>query len=175
MKKRDCGRMLVTVGAVLLFVASTAWAAGGTPKIAVVDAVGALQQSQWGKQATEELKKQAEKLDADLDQKQRAFGAKKEEFDKKQGVLDAKAKTQKEQELRDMQQEGQKFLMESKGKLNELQAALAKKVHDVVEKISKDEKYDFVFEKSSLVFSTDKDEITKRVASELDKLPPFRP
>lgn len=48
-----------------------------------------------------------------------------------------------------MQQEGQKFLMDSKGKLNELQAVLAKKVHEVVEKVARDEKYDFVFEKTS--------------------------
>ncbi len=97
------------------------------------------------------------------------------EFEKKQSVLDAKSKTQKEQELRDMQQEGQKFLMVSKGKLNELQAILAKKVHEVVEKVARDEKYDFVFEKTSLVYSSSKDDITKRVATELDKLPPFRP
>lgn len=173
MMNRHFGRMLLTVAAILLFAATSAWAA--SPKIGVVDAVGALQQSQWGKQATEELKKQAEKLDAELDQKQKAFTGKKEEFDKKQSVLDAKSKTQKEQELRDMQQEGQKFLMDSKGKLNELQAALAKKVHDVVEKIAKDEKYDFIFEKTSMVYSSEKEDITRRVASELDKLPPFRP
>ena len=36
------------------------------------------------KRPTEELKKQAEKMDADLDQKQKAFAGSKEEFDKKQ-------------------------------------------------------------------------------------------
>jgi outer membrane protein len=174
MNKRHLVQVLLAVGVILLFATSATWAAG-TPKIGVVDAVGAIQQSQWGKAATEELKKQAEKLDAELDSRQKAFAGKKEEFDKKQSVLDAKSKTQKEQELRDMQQDGQKFLMDSKGKLNELQAALAKKVHDVVEKIAKDEKYDFVFEKTSMVYSSDKEDITKQVAKELDKLPPFRP
>lgn len=173
MKKRHYGWMISVVGLMMVFAASTSWAAA-TPKIGVVDAVGALQQSMWGKRATEELKKQAEKLDADLEAKQKAFGAKKEEFDKKQSVMDAKAKSQKEQELRDMQQDGQKFLMESKGKLNEMQAAVAKKVHEVVEKIAKDEKYDFVFEKTSMVYSSEKEDITKRVVTELDKLPPFR-
>jgi outer membrane protein len=174
MKKKSMGWALLALGSIILFSTTATWAAG-TPKIGVVDAVGVLQQSQWGKQATEELRKVAEKMDADLDQKQKAFGGAKEEFDKKQSVLDAKSKSKKEQELRDMQQEGQKFLMESKGKLNDLQAALAKKVHDIVEKVAKDEKYDFVFEKSSLVYSSDKEDITKRVAAELDKLPPFRP
>jgi len=173
MKKRFVKWVLLIFGTVILL--STTAIAAGTPKIGVVDAVGALQQSQWGRQASEELKKVAEKMDADLDQKQKAFGGAREEFDKKKDVLDAKNKSKKEQELRDMQQEGQKFLMESKGKLNDLQAALAKKVHDVVEKIGRDDKYDFIFEKTSLAYSSDKDDITKRVATELDKLPPFKP
>jgi outer membrane protein len=160
-------------GSVVLLSTTASWAAAN-PKIGVVDAVVALQQSQWGKQAGEELKKQAERMDADLDQKQKAFGTAKEEFDKKKDVFDQKTKAKKEQELRDMQQEGQKFLMDSKTKLNELQGALSKKVRDVVEKIGRDEKYDFIFEKNSLVYSSDKDDITKRVATELDKLPPFR-
>jgi outer membrane protein len=174
MKRRLLGWVLLAFGSIGLLSVTTSWAAAN-PKIGVVDAVGALQQSQWGKQAAEELKKQAERMDADLDQKQKAFGTAKDEFDKKKDVLDQKAKSKKEQELRDMQQEGQKFLMDSKGKLNELQGALAKKVHEVVGKIGKEEKYDFIFEKTSLVYSTDKDDITKRVATELDKLPPFRP
>jgi outer membrane protein len=173
MKQRIVGWGLWAIGAVILL-SSTAIAAGA-PKIGVVDAVGALQQSQWGRKASEELKRVAEKMDADLDQKQKAFGGAREELDKKKDVLDAKSKAKKEKELQDMQQEGQKFLMESKGKLNELQAALAKKVHEVVEKIGRDDKYDLILEKSSVVYSSDKDEITKRVATELDKLPPFKP
>jgi outer membrane protein len=173
MKQRFVGWVLLVFGFVIVL--STTAIAAGTPKIGVVDAVGALQQSQWGRQASEELKKVAEKMDAELDQKQKAFGGASEEFTKKKDVLDAKSKSKKEQELRDMQQEGQKFLMESKGKLNELQAALAKKVHDIVEKIGKEDKYDLIFEKSGLVYSSDKDDITRRVATELDKLPPFRP
>ena len=173
MKERNLGWVLLVLGAIILFSATTTWAA--SPKIGVVDAVGALQQSQWGRAATEELKKQAEKMDADLDQKQKTFAGARDEFDKKKDVLDQKSKSKKEQELRDMQQDGQKYLMDSKGKLNELQAALAKKVHDVVEKVAKDEKYDFVFEKTGLVYNTEKDDITKQVAKELDKLPPWRP
>jgi outer membrane protein len=172
MKRRIVGWALLAMGSVILL-STTAIAA--SPKIGIVDAVGALQQSQWGRKASEELKKIAEKMDADLEQKQKAFGGARDEFDKKRDVLDAKSKAKKEKELMDMQQEGQKFLMESKGKLNELQAALAKKVHEVVEKIGKDDKYDIILEKTSVVYSSDKDEITKRVAAELDKLPPFRP
>jgi outer membrane protein len=174
MKERNLGWVVLVLGAIILFSATTTWAAG-SPKIGVVDAVAALQQSQWGKTATEELKKQAEKMDADLEQKQKAFAGARDEFEKKKDVLDQKSKSKKEQELRDMQQEGQKYLMDSKGKLNDLQAALAKKVHEVVEKLAKEEKYDFIFEKTGLVYATDKDDITKQVAKELDKLPPWRP
>ncbi len=45
----------------------------------------------------------------------------------------------------------------------------------MVQKIGKDEKYDLILEKSSTVYFNEKDEITKQVAKELDKLPPFRP
>ncbi len=91
MKRRDLGQVLLATAVVILF-SSTAAFAAGTAKIGIVDAVGALQQSQWGKAAADELKKIAEKMDGDLDQKQKAFAGAKEEFDKKQGVLDAKAK-----------------------------------------------------------------------------------
>jgi outer membrane protein len=174
MKNKMLGWVVLTLGLSVMISATTTWAAGN-PKIGIVDAVGALQQSSWGRAATDELKKMAEKMDADLDQKQKTFTGASEEFTKKKDVMDQKSRSKKEQELRDLQQEGQKFLMESKGKLNDLQGALAKKVHDVVEKIGKDDKYDFIFEKTSLVYASDKDDITKRVAAELDKLPPFRP
>ncbi len=94
MKRRDLGQVLLATAVMMLFSTTTALAAGAG-KIGIVDAVGALQQSQWGKAAAEELKKIAEKMDGDLEQKQKAFTGAKEEFDKKQGVLDAKAKTQK--------------------------------------------------------------------------------
>lgn len=76
MKMRHVGSMLVTVSAIILFAAAPS-AVAASPKIGVVDAVGALQQSQWGRQATEEMKKEAEKLDAELDQKQKAFAGKR--------------------------------------------------------------------------------------------------
>ncbi len=173
MKERNLGRVLLALGAIILFSATTTWAA--SPKIGVVDAMAVLQISQWGKAATEELKKQDEKMYAELDQKQKAFMGAKEEFDKKKDVLDAKSKSKKEQELRDMQQDGQKLVMDAKGKMNDLQAALAKKVREVVEKYGRDEKYDFILEKSAVVYSSDKDDVSRQVAKELDKLPPWRP
>lgn len=172
--KQRLGKVGLFVCACFLLFSATALCAANTPKIAYFDPIGVLQISQWGKQASEEFKKQAEKADAELQQKEKAYAGAKEEYDKKKDVLDAKAKSKKEQELKDMQQEGQKMLMESRGKLNEFQAALGKKIREVVEKIAKEEKYDFVFEKSALVYANEKDDITRKVASELDKLPPFK-
>jgi outer membrane protein len=173
MKERSLGWVFLVLGAIILFSATTTWAA--SPKIGVVDGTAVLQQSQWGRTATEELKKQAEKMDIDFDQKQKAFTGLKEEFDKKKDVLDAKSKAKKEQELRDMQQEAQKFVMDSKGKMNDLQAALVKKVREVIEKYGRDEKYDFILEKSAVVYGSDKDDVSRQVAKELDKQPPWRP
>lgn len=173
MTSKRLARILGLVGMCIGLSAASAWSAA-SPKIGFFDPIAVLQMSQWGRQASEEFKKQAEKIDADLQTKEKSFAGAKDEYDKKRDVLDQKARAKKEQELKDMQQEGQKFLMESKGKLNDFQAALAKKIREVVEKVAKEEKYDFILEKSALVYATDKDDITKRVATELDKLPPFR-
>jgi outer membrane protein len=173
MRKHISIKVLAVVFCLSMLTASTVLAAG-TPKIGYFDPVAVLQMSQWGKQASEEYKKQAERIDADLQQKEKAFAGARDEYDKKKDVLDQKAKSKKEQDLKDMQQEGQKMLAESRGKLTDFQSVLAKKIREVVEKVAKEEKYDFVFERTALVYANEKEDITKRVAAELDKLPPFR-
>jgi len=63
---------------------------------------------------------------------------------------------------------------ESNAKLNEQASAakgpILKKVHDITEKIGRGEKYDFIIEKTVLYFEgSEKDDLTKRIAAELDK------
>jgi Skp family chaperone for outer membrane proteins len=43
---------------------------------------------------------------------------------------------------------------------------------DIATKIAKDEKYDFVIEKSALIVGNDKDDITQAVVKEMDKTSP---
>ncbi len=51
-------------------------------------------------------------------------------------------------------------------------APLFKKMSEIANKIGKDEKYDFIFEKNALVVANEKDDLTSRVVTELDKTSP---
>jgi len=78
-----------------------------------------------------------------------------------------------------MYQEFQKLSAEASGKFEQLQAAMLQKARDAmrkaVEKIGKEEKYDYIFEKSAVVYiGSEKEDISQRVVTELDKLQPFK-
>ena len=178
MKERYVGWVFCVVGLIMLLSTPPVFAAGSS-KIGVVDGMKVLELSQWGRQASEEFRREAEKVKADLEPKEKALLTARDEFDKKKDVLDQKAKTKKEQELRDLYQDFQKQTVQGNAKFEELQAGMFGKareaVRKIVEKIAKDEKFDLVFDKSAVVFvASDKDEITQRVVTELDKMPPFK-
>jgi len=152
-------------------------AAGGSLKIGYFDIQAAIGQSEAGKKALEDLKKEEEKLGGALEQKGRAFMTAKDEYDKKKDVMDEKARSRKEKELADMYNELQKMRSDSTAKFNEQKnaatAPILKRVGEIATKIGKDEKYDFIFEKAVLYFTgSDTNDLTKRISAELDKSPP---
>jgi outer membrane protein len=174
--KRFFGCVLVAACISLAF-SVNAVAAGGSLKIGFFDLQTAITQSETGRKFFDEMKKQEENLSSTLDQKGRAFMTAKDEYEKKKDVMDEKARGRKEKELSEMYTELQKMRSESNAKLNEqasaARAPILKKVHDIVEKIGKDDKYDFIFEKTVLYYEgNDKEDLTKRVAAELDKSSP---
>jgi outer membrane protein len=171
--KRFFGCVLVAAGITLAF-SVNAVAAGGSLKIGFIDLQTAITQSETGKKFLDQMKKEEESLSSALEQKGRAFMTAKEEYEKKRDVLDEKARSRKEKELADMYTEVQKMRSESNAKLNEqannARAPILRRVHDIADKIGRDEKYDFIFEKSSLIFvGNEKEDLTKRIAAELDK------
>lgn len=168
-------RFLLLFSGFSMICTASALAAG---KIGYFDMPVVLQESKWGKKTAEDFKRQQETIKADVDVKAKAFKAAKEEFDKKKDVMDDKAKGKKIKELQDMQAEGEKILMESNAKLNkltqDLRGPLVDKIIEIVKKIGKDSDYDYIFERETagLVFATDKDNVTRRVIEELDKVSP---
>ncbi|MGA7495014.1 MAG: OmpH family outer membrane protein [Syntrophobacteraceae bacterium] len=171
--KRFFGCVLVAAGITLAF-SVNAVAAGGSLKIGFFDLQAAIIQSDTGKKFLEEMKKEETNLNSALEQKGSAFMTAKDEYDKKKNVMDEKARGRKEKELSDMYTELQKMRSESSTKFKEqasaARAPILKKVRDVAKKIGRDEKYDFIIEKSSLYFEgNEKDDLTKRVSAELDK------
>lgn len=166
------GFVLLAVGVALVFCVN-AVAAGGSLKIGYVDVTGAASQSQWGKKVTDDLKKEQERLGSAVEVKKQAFVTARDDYEKKKDVMDEKARTRKQKELQDMYSELEKLASESSTKWNDQAKAVRepifKKIMEIANKIAKDEKYDFVIEKSALIVGNDKDDITPRVVSELDK------
>lgn len=161
---------------VVLCVAFTtpAWA---ELKIGYFDMQTVLEQSKWGKQAKDEFKRQKDKVKADVDLKTNSFKSLKEEFDKKSTLLDQDAKSKKIRELQEKRLESEKFVMQSTNQLtqlsNELSGPIIEKVMEIVRRIGREDKYDFVFEvqKGGLLYGTEKSDLTRRVIEELDKMP----
>jgi outer membrane protein len=171
--KRFFGCVLVAAGITLAF-SVNAVAAGGSMKIGFFDLQAAIMQSDTGKKFLEEMKKEETNLSSAVEQKTRAFVAARDEYEKKRDVMDEKARGRKEKELGDMASEVQKMRSDSSAKLNEqasaARAPILQKVRDVANKIGREEKYDFIIEKSALYFQgNEKDDLTKRVSAELDK------
>ncbi len=171
--KRFFGFVLVAAGITLAF-SVNAVAAGGAMKIGFFDLQAAIMQSDTGKKFLEEMKKDEESVTSALEKKGRDFMAAKDEYEKKKDGMDVKARNSKEKELGEMYADMQKMRSESSTKLNEqasaARAPILKKVRDVANKIGKEGNYDFIIEKGVLYFTgNDKEDLTKRIATELDK------
>lgn len=170
--------VVITLAAGLFLISNMPVWAANPPKIGYFDLQTVLDQSQSGKDAKESFKREKDRVKSEVDEKAKAYKTAKEEFDKKKSVMDESAKNKKTKEIQELQAEGEKLLMESNAKLqklsSELTAPIVDKVIEIVRRIAKDEKYDYIFEvgKSGLVYGNEKDDITKRVIQDLDKSPP---
>jgi outer membrane protein len=152
----------------------SSWAAA--PKIGFVDVRAVQAKSRWGDQVKQELKRQKDKLQADIEQKSKGYKEKRDEFEKKKAVLDEKARTKQQQELQTMQQELEKMLMESQGQMTRLQEQLIPPLNDKIAEIARQigskDSYDIILDKSAIIYSSGKDDLTSKVISELDKVTP---
>ena len=173
-------RMLVTallLAGFFMISGTAGWAAPASPKIGSFDLQLVMAQSKAGKEAKESMQDQKSKIKGEMEEKAKAYKAAKEEFEKKKSVMDESSKNKKTKELDQMQQDGEKFVMEANSKLNklsnELMAPIVDKVLDIVRKMGKDDKYDYIIEvgKGGIVFSNEKNDLTKAVIEELDKSP----
>ena len=173
--KKFFGLVALTTG-ILFGLTTGAYAASGNLKIGYVDTEGAAGQSQWGKRIGEDLKREMEQLNNEVEQKGRAAKAAFDDFDKKKDVMDQKARDRKQRELQQMAADLERLKAESRAKynkqLNDAVNPISQKVREIIIKIGKDDKYDYIIEKAAVPFANEKDDITRRVAAELDKTAP---
>jgi outer membrane protein len=172
-KMKKC---LIVLAALIIGVSANAFAAGDA-KIGYLDSQSAAIQSQWGKKIAENIKHETQKLQTELEEKSKTLKTAYDEFEKKKDVMDQKAKDKKQKELQEMFADGQKQASDASAKLQDMRAQALKpiyeKMREIVEKIGKDEKYTVILEKSNVHYiGNDKDDLTKRVAGELDKSTP---
>ncbi len=153
---------------------------GGTalasPKIGFFDMGRVLADSKEGRRSSDQFRRESESVKAQVDKKAQEFTTAREDFEKRQGVMDEATRGRQIEELRKLQAETEKLLMESNARLNKLSGdltgPLVDKIFEVVRKIGQDGKYDFIFEreKAGIIHVNEKENLTERIIKELDRM-----
>jgi Skp family chaperone for outer membrane proteins len=147
-------------------------------KIGYFDYKTVIDRSKWGKKAMRQLEQKHKRLKAEVDKKAKEFKKMREELEKKRGMLDEKALAKKLKALQEAKRQGEQKLMQSGAEMRKLEDRLSepfsKKVAEIVTKIAKKEKYDFIFEMrtAGLFYGSPKDDLTGKIIKELDRSTP---
>jgi outer membrane protein len=152
-------------------------ARGDGVKLGYFDMRAVLSNSKWGQQARDEYKRRQDALKNGVEQSTGELQILRDDYEKKSSLMDEAAKVKKLKEIQEKRAQSEKAVMEASQQLKELNSKLEtpifQKVTEIVRRIGKDEKYDFILEVQSggLVYSPEKGDLTKRIIEEMDKLP----
>jgi len=128
-------------------------------KIGVVDLNRALNQSERGKKAKEELKKEFQKKTKEIEAKKAEVDALREELEKKGSLLSPTAKKKKEEEYRAKLRELKHLIDDSKAELatkeSELSSQILKELIKLIRDKAKKEGYSLILEKNGGVIYCD--------------------
>lgn len=134
---------------ILLFIASTAFAAGG---VAFIDLQKALNLSNAGVKAKAEIGQQVKKYEAKVAAEQDALVEMKKELEKQSVLLSDEARGKKEREFQQRAKEFQRFTKDIQEELQQKDADFTKRIIDEILKetrnIGKEKGYGVVLEKS---------------------------
>lgn len=156
------------------FLVSAAPAAAADVKIGYVNLQKALNECQAGIKAKEDLKVEAEGLEAELGKKQEELKKMKDELDSKSKVWNKETREAKEKDFRTKTADFQKKFMEYGEELNkkkqDSEARIIKDLRDIVEEIAKKKGMTFVFEKSvgGLLYAPKDADLTDEVIKAFD-------
>ncbi len=161
----------------ILILMVLAFQTGFAQKIAYIEMDDILDKMPEFQKANEEIEKQAEQWQSEIDAKFDAIESMYQEYVKNESTLSDVAKQQKQQAIFDAEKEAndlkeQKFGRE--GEITTLQEEKFKPIYDLIfasaEKIAKDRQYDYVFDKSqqqSWVYTNPDMDITEDVINDL--------
>jgi outer membrane protein len=168
--KRLLGFWVVAAGVSLAFCTH---AVASSQKVGFLDVSKVISQSRWGKQISDNLKGDQQRLTSAVQQKKDEFTSARDSYMKKRDIMDAKARARKEQQLEQQAAELQKLLSDSQTKWTQekrqAMEPLFKKMYEVANKVAKSENYDLIVDRSALIVADPKNDITSKVVSELDR------
>ncbi|WP_020675686.1 OmpH family outer membrane protein [Geopsychrobacter electrodiphilus] len=156
----------IVLAAILLFVASTTFAAGG---VGFIDLQKALNLSNAGVKAKADIGQQVKKYEAKVTAEQDALKEMKSELDKQSVLLSDEARSKKEREFQQRAKEFQRFTKDIQDELKQKDADFTKRIIDqilkVTRKLGKEKGYVIVLEKSesSLVYGDSSVDLTDDV------------
>lgn len=144
-------------------------------KIAHVDLQRALNESEAGTRAKEELKKEAKKLEDELSGKQEELKKLKEDIDKKGDLWNKETKEAKEKELQQKSQSFQKDYMQYGEELDKKkrlrEEKIIKEIKETVRSVAKEKGYTYVLESSmgGILYAPQEADITGEVLKAYNK------
>ena len=159
-------KRLVLVAVALLFTASTAFAAGG---VAYIDLQKALNLSEAGVAAKNEISEQVKKYEAIVKEKQETLMARKQDIEKQAVLLSDDAKAEKARDYQQKVKELERFTKDIQEELQQKDADFTKQIlseiFKVIDVIGKEGDYDVILEKteSSLLYADERIDLTQKV------------
>lgn len=165
----------IIIGALALTMSvSTSWA----QKIGFINSEMIFTEYEGTKAAQAKFNKEVEKWEAEASKQQKEIKDLKEQLDKQSLLLSNDRKKEMEDSLNQKMVNYQKFLQDKFGqkgealtKNEELTKPIIEKINKIIEKIAKDENYDYIFDARAggVIFAKEDYNLSKRVLVELGK------
>jgi outer membrane protein len=158
--------------AVSLAFSSQAFALG--QKIGYLNVSKVISQTHWGQQISATLKNDEQQLTNSVQTKKNAFIAARDSYMKERAIMDAKARGRKEQQLSQMAGQLQQLMQDSQSKFaqekKQALGPLLKAMYDAADGVSKSEGFDLIIDRSALIVTSPKADITAKVIAKLDSM-----
>lgn len=160
---------LKAILATLLLVCLGAGAAWAETKIGVVDVQRALNESEAGKKAKENLNKRVEKMQTDLKAKKDALDKIEADFKKQSAVLSGDAKRDKEKEFDRKKRDFADTVRDYQEEINQAELTatqpIVKDLEQLIEKLGKDQGYTVILEQkmSGTIYTAKGVDITEQI------------
>jgi outer membrane protein len=147
-------------------------------KIGFINSEAIFQEYEGTKEAQDKFNKEVAKWEQDASKKQKEIKDMKDQIDKQSLLLSAERKKALEDSLEMKMAQYQKFLQEKFGqkgealsKNEELTKPIIEKINKIIDKIAKEENYDFIYDARAggIVFAKPAYDLSKRVLDLLSK------